>query len=91
MKKGGRLSAHMHDLGWLSGSIYVNVPQKFETDNGNLVVCIDDYESKSNKNKKSIDVVTGNLCLFPSSLLHYTMPFEAEEERIVLAFDMKAV
>ncbi len=91
MKKGGRLSAHMHDLGWLSGSIYVNVPQKFETDNGNLVVCIDGYESKSNKNKKSIDVVTGNLCLFPSSLLHYTMPFEAEEERIVLAFDMKAV
>ena len=36
----------------------------------------------------NIDVVTGSLCLFPSSLLHYTIPFEAEEERIVLAFDM---
>ena len=38
MKKGGHLSAHMHDLGWLSGSIYVNVPQKSKTDSGNLVV-----------------------------------------------------
>ena len=90
MKKGGKLKAHMHDFGWLSGSIYVNVPQKLETDNGNLVVCIDENESMVVKNKieKSIDVVTGSLCLFPSSLLHYTIPFEVEENRIVLAFDV---
>ena len=90
MKKGGKLSAHMHDLGWLSGSVYVNVPKKLEADSGNLVVCIDDDESKmgKNKNEKSIDVVSGNLCLFPSSLLHYTIPFETEEERTVLAFDV---
>ena len=86
LKKGGKLNAHMHDRGWLSGSIYVNVPSKLQTDSGNLVVCIDDNENE--KNKKSIDVVTGSLCLFPSSLLHYTIPFEAEEERIVLAFDV---
>ena len=88
MKKGGKLKAHMHDFGWLSGSIYVNVPQKSETDNGNLVVCIDENEKINSKFKKSIDVVTGSLCLFPSSLLHYTIPFELEEDRIVLAFDM---
>ena len=87
MKKGGKLSAHMHDLGWLSGSIYINVPQKSELESGNLVVCIDENENK-NENKKSIDVVTGSLCLFPSSLLHYTIPFESDENRIVLAFDM---
>ena len=90
MKKGGKLSAHMHDLGWLSGSIYVNVPQKLEADSGNLVVCIaDENDLVNKKNKKSIDVVTGSLCLFPSSLLHYTIPFESEENRIVLAFDVK--
>jgi Tfp pilus assembly protein PilF len=90
LKKGGKLKAHMHDLGWLSGSIYVNVPPKLQTDSGNLVVCIDENENEknNNKNKKSINVVNGSLCLFPSSLLHYTIPFEAEEERIVLAFDM---
>jgi len=27
--------------------------------------------------------------LFPASLMHYTIPFESEEERIVLAFDMR--
>jgi hypothetical protein len=35
-----------------------------------------------------IDVVTGSLCLFPSSLHHYTVPFEEKEDRIVLAFDV---
>jgi len=89
MKNGGKLKAHMHDIGWLSGSIYVNVPPKLQTDSGNLVVCIDENENENeNENEKSIDVVTGSLCLFPSSLLHYTIPFESEEERIVLAFDM---
>ena len=87
MKKGGKLKAHMHDFGWLSGSIYVNVPQKLQTDSGNLVVCIDENENKKSY-KKNIDVVTGSLCLFPSSLLHYTIPFEVEENRIVLAFDV---
>jgi hypothetical protein len=29
------------------------------------------------------------LCLFPSSLLHYTIPFESNQERIVLAFDVE--
>ena len=91
MKSGGKLSAHMHDYGWLSGSIYINVPPKLKTDSGNLVVCIDDEEHETTKNanqKKIIDVVTGNLCLFPSSLYHYTIPFESEEDRIVLAFDV---
>jgi hypothetical protein len=41
------------------------------------------------KSQKSIiDVVTGSLCLFPSSLHHYTVPFQEKEERIVLAFDV---
>ena len=89
MKSGGNLSPHMHELGWLSGSVYINVPPKVKQDSGNLVVCIDTEISKKHKNsQKSIDVVTGSLCLFPSSLLHYTVPFESDEERIVLAFDV---
>ena len=85
MKRGGKLAAHMHDKGWISGSIYINVPPKVNTDSGNLVVCLD---SERDKNSRSIDVVTGSLCLFPSSLLHYTIPFESDEDRIVLAFDV---
>lgn len=131
MKNGGKLKAHIHDSGWLSGSIYIHVPPKLDVNSGNLVVCLDyeesDTKNKKNKNtlyniiskffnfiklkmlgfltpdfqetiewspieenqKKIINVVTGNLCLFPSSLHHYTIPFESKEERIVLAFDIK--
>ena len=91
LNSGGSLSAHMHERGWLSGSIYLNVPPKIKTDSGNLVVRINKEEEKLNENlnlKKTINVVTGSLCLFPSSLLHYTIPFTSKEERLVLAFDV---
>jgi len=91
MKNGGNIKPHMHEYGWISGSIYINVPPKVKMESGNLVVCIESDEHKINQNnkfKKSIDVVTGSFCLFPSSLHHYTVPFESEEDRIVLAFDI---
>ena len=91
MKSGGKLRPHFHEKGWISGSIYINVPTKKKLDSGNLVVCIDDKEYLPNENQssiKSIDVVTGSLCIFPASLLHYTIPFESTEDRIVLAFDV---
>ena len=91
MKSGGKLDPHMHEHGWLSGSIYINVPPKLEKDSGNLVLCVDDQESKVEENikqKKIIDVETGSLCMFPASLYHYTIPFESKEDRIVLAFDV---
>ena len=89
MKSGGELKPHVHENGWLSGSVYINVPEKNKTQNGNLVVCIDDNLTEEDHNEsKSIDVVTGSLCLFPASLLHYTIPFDSQEERVVLAFDV---
>ena len=91
MQSGGKLDPHMHDSGWITGSVYINVPPKLNTDSGNLVVCLSDQESilgVEKNQKNSIDVVTGSLCLFPSSLHHYTVPFEGKEDRIVLAFDV---
>jgi hypothetical protein len=92
MKSGGNLKPHIHTEGWLSGSIYINVPQKLKIDSGNLIVSLgeenDAIDTRINE-KKTINVVTGSMVLFPSSLTHYTIPFESEEERIVLAFDVK--
>ena len=92
MKSGGELQPHIHDQGWLSGSIYINIPSKLKADSGNLVVSlaegIDAIDTNINA-EKIIDVVTGSLVLFPASLTHYTIPFESEQERIVLAFDVK--
>jgi tetratricopeptide (TPR) repeat protein len=91
MKSGGKLRPHMHENGWISGSIYINVPPKLTPDSGSLVVCIDDQDylvDGKTQHEKIIDVTTGSLCLFPASLLHYTIQFESDEERIVLAFDV---
>ena len=91
MKSGGSIEPHMHQNGWLSGSIYINVPPKSKSDCGNLVLCLSDQKDvfRAGKNLQStIDVETGSLCLFPSSLHHYTVPFEEKEDRIVLAFDV---
>jgi hypothetical protein len=92
MKSGGKLSAHMHESGWISGSIYINVPKTNIKNSGNIVFCMEEEQYLTDGKKspeKIIDVITGSLCLFPSSLLHYTIPFESEEERIVLAFDVQ--
>jgi tetratricopeptide (TPR) repeat protein len=91
MKSGGELFPHIHETGWLTGSIYINVPPKTKIDSGNLVVALgkdsDATDSRLNS-KKVLDVVTGSMALFPASLMHYTIPFESEEDRIVLAFDV---
>jgi tetratricopeptide (TPR) repeat protein len=91
MKSGGQLHPHIHDNGWLSGSIYINVPPKSKIDSGSLVVALGKDSDTPNSRlnlKKVIDVVTGSMVLFPASLMHHTIPFESEEERIVLAFDV---
>ena len=92
MKSGGELQPHIHSQGWLSGSIYINIPPKSKADSGNLVVAVgreeDAIDTRINS-KKIINVVTGSVVLFPASLMHHTIPFESEEERIVLAFDVK--
>ena len=83
MKSGGSLKSHMHESGWLSGSIYINIPKKIEKNNGNLVL-----STGIKSQEKIIDLSTGTLCLFPASLHHFTIPFESREDRIVLAFDV---
>jgi tetratricopeptide (TPR) repeat protein len=91
MKSGGELLPHIHETGWLSGSIYINVPPNLENDSGKLVVALgkdSDANYSRQNSKKVIDVVTGSMVLFPASLMHHTIPFESEEERIVLAFDV---
>ena len=95
MKSGGNIKPHIHEHGWLSGSIYINVPKKTDLNSGNLVVSLDDkkkedLENSQNSNFKIINVKTGTLCLFPASLFHYTIPFKSDEDRIVLAFDVIA-
>ena len=89
-QSGGSISPHMHEASWITGSVYINVPKRKKPESGNLVLCLDaeSQHDKSSNLNTSLDVVTGSICLFPASLLHYTIPFESSEDRIVLAFDL---
>jgi Tfp pilus assembly protein PilF len=91
MQSGGSLAPHIHESGWLSGSLYLQVPPKAGSDSGNLNVAIgmqsDAGETVINE-EETIDVRTGSLVLFPASVMHRTTPFQSEQDRVVLAFDM---
>ena len=47
MRSGGELRPHMYEHSRLNGAVYINVPDKNQTDKGNFVVCVDeDYVRK---------------------------------------------
>jgi hypothetical protein len=91
MNKGGSLGGHMHKEGWLSGSIYLARPIKEGNDDGDLLFSLhgSNYPSdgKSYTTAK-VEIEKGTMVLFPSSLFHATIPFNANQQRITLAFDI---
>ena len=58
MRSGGNLQPHIHEDGWISGSVYINVPSTLKGNSGKLVVSLgednDIKDSKSNY-KKSVN------------------------------------
>ncbi len=91
MTSGGRLNPHIHENGWLSGSIYINVPKNSGNENGNLIVSLGKETDMAPDGKldcQTVEIETGSMVLFPASLTHYTSPFKSQEKRIVLAFDV---
>ncbi|MEC8644819.1 MAG: hypothetical protein VXX78_05605 [Pseudomonadota bacterium] len=49
MRRGGELRPHMHEHGRLIGAVYINVPDKNETDKGNFVVRVDEDLCEENR------------------------------------------
>ena len=88
MEEGGNLSPHIHPHGWLTGSIYINVPSPKTNYEGDLIISRGENFTPNSEDSLILEVSTGHICLFPSSLYHHTLPFKGEEERIVLAFDV---
>lgn len=93
MRQGGHLSSHIHEEGWLSGSLYLAMPRRaagsdagsieFSTHGDNYPLQHDDFP------RRAIPPEVGDIVIFPSSLFHRTIPFDASEARICVAFDVK--
>jgi len=90
MTTGGELKPHIHESGWVSGTIYLEVPEGLNLDEGNIVFSEVDFRSATSRDiTRSIRVQAGSLCLFPSSLTHYTNSFNSSQRRLLIAFDME--
>ena len=93
MRQGGHLDPHIHEIGWISGAVYLAMPSnKQHPDEGSFEYGThgDNYPQK-HKNFPAALIMpnVGDIVLFPSSLFHRTVPFSANEERICIAFDLR--
>lgn len=95
MRKGGHLNPHIHEIGWISGAVYLAMPEtngiegafEYGTHGDNYPITpnktINDFPTAHTLPK------VGDIVLFPSSLFHRTIPFSSDEQRICIAFDLK--
>jgi uncharacterized protein (TIGR02466 family) len=94
MRQGGHLDGHIHEEGWISGAVYLQMPKQADGDAGSFAYGThgDDYPRKHDNFPESFILPdVGDIVLFPSSLFHRTIPFKSDEERICIAFDIKPV
>jgi uncharacterized protein (TIGR02466 family) len=93
MNKGGHLTSHIHEEGWISGCIYLVLPrQKVDITDGGFEYSTDGDDMPRRHDQFPAHIVVqevGDLVLFPSSLYHRTIPFNSDEERVCVAFDLK--
>ena len=93
MQSGGHLDSHIHEEGWVSGSVYLSIPkEKKEENEGAIELSLhgDNYPKKhSDFPTKTYPVKVGDIVFFPSSVFHRTIPFSSKEERICIAFDVR--
>ena len=93
MKSGGFLAPHNHEHGWITGSFYLQIPKynNHNNDSGNIAFS---YQSPRHQSKEKDfnltirRIETRDICIFPSSLFHHTIPFESNDERICFVFDL---
>lgn len=92
MQKGGHLSSHIHEIGWISGAVYLAMPETATPEEGAFEYGThgDDYPQHHQAFPTGlVKPAVGDIVLFPSSLFHRTIPFNANSERICVAFDLK--
>jgi len=92
MKTGGFLAPHNHEYGWITGSFYLQVPKRLNNEEeGNIAFSYQGprYPMKDKDFNLTIKKIeTRDICIFPSSLFHHTIPFDSTEERICFVFDL---
>lgn len=93
LRRGGFVDRHIHEVGWISGAVYLVLPKdKKDPTEGCFEYGLhgDNYPQKHDDFPVGLATPNvGDIVLFPSSLFHRTIPFNSNEERICIAFDLK--
>jgi tetratricopeptide (TPR) repeat protein len=90
----GHQSSHIHRDGWLSGVYYARVPDVLRDSDGDQAGWIEfgrpqPYpKARTEPEVRRCRPVEGQIYLFPSYFYHRTIPFEADVQRISIAFDL---
>ena len=94
MRRGGHLDSHIHEGGWVSGVLYLSLPERGDSGQEGcfeLGLHGDDYPVQPGVEfpAQVLEIEVGDIVLFPANLFHRTLPFEADSERICIAFDLQ--
>lgn len=88
----GYHTMHIHPLGWISSAYYVQVPPEIvgtDAAGGGLKFGEPDIDlGEAGKARRQIQPAVGRLVLFPSYMWHGTIPFESDQPRMTVAFDV---
>jgi uncharacterized protein (TIGR02466 family) len=95
LDRSGYHTMHVHPLGWISSAYYVQVPSDIvgtESNGGGLKFGEPDIDIGAlGAARKHIQPIAGRLALFPSYMWHGTVPFESDEPRMTVAFDVEPI
>jgi tetratricopeptide (TPR) repeat protein len=97
LRSGGQQLPHFHPAAFLSGVYYVRVPGIVKAGNAGEAGCLKfgrpcagtaGAAAQAETLTASIRPQEGMIVVFPSYFWHCTVPFESDEERICIAFDV---
>jgi len=92
--RNGHQRAHNHPDGWLSGCLYLRMPESKGTDEGAIEFLLKKPSFPDIADRGPVfthQPREGQLVLFPSSLFHRTIQFRNDEERLCIAFDVAPI
>ncbi len=90
LSEGGYHNDHVHTSGWISSVYYVEVPDELDDDihEGWLKFGDTYFDPQNEGPQRFVKPVPGRLVLFPSYMLHGTVPIKEGKRRTTIAFDV---
>ncbi|MFA4950854.1 putative 2OG-Fe(II) oxygenase [Brevundimonas sp.] len=89
LKPGGYHAAHIHPEGWLSSACYIDLPDAVQGEGRQGWIGFGGAPFTPDLPHQHFEKPEpGKLVLFPSCMWHGTLPFEGDQTRLTIAFDV---